>query len=211
MLLLLIRFALADPAQVAVRPFAEAVADLGELELEMPELNIRATHSGRSVWSRVPDGMAVELALTKHGISVDDTSVISVVTTDGNTQLKWVEVSTGEVRLHSEKFGRRGLCTDPVSGGIWRGGRDVKLYSPTPTGEDNVAGAPGFLLVDDDPFVGALVSLAAGDAATEIAVRYEGRLVRESITVSRPSGTVRVERKNGEERICYLPPGGVAP
>ena len=206
MLLAALNIAFADSGTVAAKPFADAIADLGPTELEMPPLAIRATHSGRSIWSRVPDGMAVELALTQYGIPVTGASVITVVNVDGQTRLHWTEIATGAVRLSAVRSGMGEVCTQPVSGGVWGAGSDIGLYEPTPSGEDNVAGSPGFLLVDDDLQVGALVSLAAGDAATMIDVRYDGRLIREVVAVQRSSGTVRVERRKGEERICYLPP-----
>lgn len=204
MLLLLTSLAAAAPP--SPRTFLAAVAELGSLEVEMPPLDIRATRTGRSMWSRVPDGMAVEMALEKYGIAPGDASLISVEVVDGQTRLDWSEVATGSVRLRVEKVGDRAVCTVGVAAGIWNGGNDVRIYRPTPSGADNVAASPGFLLIEDDPNIGALVSLAPGDSATVYDVSYDGHLIREVVSVARPSGTVRVERKKGEERICYVPP-----
>jgi hypothetical protein len=195
-----------SPGERAADRLHDGLADLGTMELEMPAVEIRATPGGRSVWSTVPDGMAVEVVLAQQGIRPEDTSIIRVDSSSGNTRLDWSELGDGVLRLRVEKPGVRDMCTASVAGGIWAGGSDIVLYQPTPSGMDNRAADPGFLLVEGDSRVGALVSLSPGDAATVIDLRHGKKLIREVVQVSRASGTVRVERSYQSERICFVAP-----
>jgi len=110
------------------------------------------------------------------------------------------------VRLRVQKGGQRSLCTSTVDGGVWSGGANVMTYDPTEGREDEVANSPGFMLVADNPAIGALVSLSPGDSVTVMNMKREGKLLREVVSVTRPSGTVSVERDHEGERICYVRP-----
>ena len=176
------------------------------LEVEMPELEVRATRGGRAMYASLPDIMGAELALERYGVAPGDASVIRVTMTAGGTELDWSELSTGDVKLRVHKEGERSLCTATVDTGIWSGGSGVMIYDPSEGRADEVSRSPGFMLVDDNAAIGALVSLAPGDAVTVMDLRRDGKVLREVVSVSRPSGTVRVERAHDGERICFVRP-----
>ncbi len=176
------------------------------LEVEMPEVEVRATPGGRQVYATLPDVMGAEMALERYGIDPRDASVISVSIDDEATRLDWSELQGGDVRLRVQKGGQRSLCTSTVDGGVWSGGSNVVIYDPTDGREDEVAAAPGFMLVEDNPAIGALVSLSPGDSVTVMNLKREGKLLREVVSVTRPSGRVSVERAHDGERICFVRP-----
>jgi hypothetical protein len=189
----------ADPES----PAPDAVASRDALEVEMPAVHVRATPGGVTPWRRLPDGMAAEMALAGAGVSPDDASVITVDREPDHTRVAWTELTTGDVRLRVERPSTETVCTALVRGGIWSGSGSVQVYQPTPGREEAVHNDLGFLLVEDHPTVGALVSLAPGDSVTVTNARRNGELLHEWVEVKRPAGVVTVDRKPQGERICY--------
>lgn len=192
----------ADPPS----PTSSAVASRDALEVDMPAVHVRATPGGLTPWRRLADGMATEMALAGAGVDPEDASVITVDRTPDRTRVAWTELTTGDVRLHVEKKSTETVCTSLVRDGIWTGSGSVQVYQPTPGREEAVSADLGFLLVEDHPSVGALVSLAPGDSVTVTNARRGGQLLHEWVEVKRPAGTVMVDRRPQGERICYSAP-----
>lgn len=181
-----------------------AVADL-TLELEMPAVRVDASPGGRSPWQSLPDGMAAELALTRYGIPLGDASVLTVEHPENRTRLDWTELATGDIRMRVEKPGHREVCTTNLRGTLWAGSVGVAVYEPTRGRDDALRTAPGLLLVEDHPTIGALVSLTPGDSVTVSNVRRDGVILREWMELDRAGEQLRVERSPDSERICYSP------
>jgi hypothetical protein len=146
--------------------------------------------------------MAVEIALVQHRIDRQDAALVAGSDVRVGHQLDWIALEDGTQR--SGRQGRGRICT-PVAEGVWNGTGDLVFYEPTPTQLDAVRARPGMLLIDGDPEVGALVSLAPGDTATVRELRRDGRVVRESVEVARDAGRVRVERSSAGDRLCFVP------
>lgn len=190
----------------AADPAVPAVASSMELEVDMPAVNIVATPGGASPWRRLSDGMGAELALALHGIDVEDASVVSVEHNSGRTRIGWAELSTGDIRMQVEKADAHTVCTASVAGRIWSGNGAVGVYAPTLGREDAVSHDLGFMIVEDHPTIGALVSLAPGDSVTVTNVRRNGALIHEWVKVTRGNGSVTVDRTPSGERICTSAP-----
>ena len=154
------------------------------------------------VWRQVPDGMAVEIALVQHRIDRQDAALVAGTAAPVGHQLDWIALEDGAQRSGRQGTGR--ICT-PVEEGVWHSGGDLAFYEPTRTQLDAVRARPGMLIIDGDPEIGALVSLAPGDTATVREFRRGGRLVRESVEVARATGRMRVERTPAGDRMCFVP------
>ncbi len=197
LLALLLSATAAEPAPLP------ALAYNSELEVEMPAVHIRASPLALTPWRTLADGMAAELALSAHGIRVEDASVVRIEDSHGRTRVSWTELSTGQMRLRTDKAHGPTVCSATVRGGIWSGSGSVAVYAPTPGREEAVGDDLGFLLIEDHPKIGALVALSPGDSVTVVNVRKAGVMLREWVEVARAAGSVSVDRKPSGERICY--------
>jgi hypothetical protein len=155
----------------------------------------------------VPDPTGVELALATFHVPLDRARVVSAQEVDGNVVIVMTDLEDGKVRtLRTSRAGR--VCTPATPNLLWTGGQQIKVYAAAPGDLDRVRGTPALVLVDEDPNIGAVVSLAPGDRVLVRGTRRDGLLLRETVTVLRPSGSITVERDEERERFCYDPPEG---
>lgn len=186
---------------------AHALAKPITLEVEMPEEHVHGQILRTGIWSRVPDAMAVEMALTEHNIRLENASVVSSGMDENGSHLRWMELENGEVHIDKTRRGSRRVCTPAGASGLWERGNDIVIYEATDSQVGAIQDTPGFLLVKNDPDVGALVSLTPGDTVTVTDVRRNSHLLRETISVQRRSGRMDVHRSALSERMCFVPGG----
>jgi hypothetical protein len=204
---LLVKVALAhDPPPVE----SGFVADIG-VQVEMPPVVVHGSILGTGIWSGVPDAMALEIALTAHNIPTEDASLVSAAPTvdaDGTShvRLAWVDLGDGTERFAVQRRGTGRVCTAKTVGGFWEGGHEVLVYAPSSAWAAENLSTPAFVLIDDNPRVGALVSLAPGETLTVRDLRREGLLWRELVTVSRKKGSLVLDRQDGVEQLCFEAP-----
>lgn len=180
--------------------------------IEMEPLLVRGSVIPTGVWSGIPDATALEIALTEHDIPTTKTSWISATPVAvgehaGRVRLAWVDLADGNERLAVERKVTGGrVCTARTRGGYWEGGPQVLFYTPSSSWAAEHQDAPAFVLVADDPTIGALVSLAPGESMTVRGLRRDGLLWRQIVTVARDKGSLVFDREDGFEQICYEPP-----
>lgn len=185
----------------------DAVAVEIGVKVEMPVAYVTGTVLDHKSWSKVVDPSALELALTQFNIDIGDADVVSVEpTTDGKRhRILWLDLGTGDSEQIAEGRGRR-VCTDASRDGMWKGSEEIRIYAASEGGEAAVRRAPGMVVVDDHPTIGAMVAMAPGDVVTVRDVRRRGVLMRELVTVTRPSGELTLERNELRERMCWEAP-----
>lgn len=162
---------------------------------------------GESVASlaAIPDPLGVELALANFHVPMDRARVISVQHDGERAVLVMTDLQDGRARtLRTRRSGR--ICTPATVNLLWTGGQQIKVYAAAPTDIERVRSTPALVLVDQDPNIGAVVALAPGDHALVRGTRRAGLLLKETVTVERPSGSITVERIEERERFCYDPP-----
>lgn len=202
--------AIAQAGDLPPRPDTGAVADLG-ISVEMAPVYVKGSVLGTGIWSGVPDAMALEIALTAHNIPTEDASMVSAapwLDAAGNerVRLAWVDLGDGTERLAVERKAGGKVCTARSQGGFWRGGQQVMVYNPSSAWAAENLSAPAFVLVDDNPRIGALVSLAPGETLTVRDLRRDGLLWREMLRVDRKQGALLLDRQDGFEQLCYEAP-----
>lgn len=177
------------------------------VRVDMSATFVRGGVIARDVWGKVPDPSAVELALAQHAVAVEDAAVIEVVTRskDGETvgaRIDWIDLAEGSVQPMAEGRGKR-VCTPSSRGGLWNGGDEIRVFAATDDAHGRVRDVPAMVMVEDHPRIGALVSLTPGDVVTVRDVRRRGVLMRETVTISRPTGDLVMERDELHERVCF--------
>lgn len=199
-------------AHAADPPPAETglVADVG-VTVEMAPVFVKGSVLETGIWSGVPDAMALEIALTEHHIPTRDASLLSAaphVDADGETRVRlaWVDLGDGTERLAVERKGGGKACTARSQAGFWTGGHQVMVYAPSSAWAAENLSAPAFVLVEDNPSIGALVSLAPGETLTVRDLRRDGLLWREVVRVDRRKGALVLDRADGYEQLCYEAP-----
>ncbi len=188
---------------------AHALAKPISIEVEMPEAHVRGQILRTGIWSRVPDAMAVELALTEHNIRLDDVSILTGAADESGSHLRWMQLENGQMNLDKTKRGSRRVCTPRSAGGLWQGsnGTDIVVYEATDSQTAAIRDTPGFLMVNGHPDIGAMVSLTPGDTVTVTGVRHNSHLLRQTIAVQRRSGKLEMKRNALSERLCFVPGG----
>ncbi len=191
-------------------PDTGLVADVG-IMVEMAPLRVVGSVLGTGIWSGVPDAMAVEIALTTHHIPTEDASLLSASTSIDSggvprVRLTWVDLGDGTERMAVERKGSGKLCTNRSQASFWSGGHEVMVYAPSSAWAAENQSAPAFVIVDDNPRIGAMVSLAPGESVTVRGLRKDGLLWRETVRVDRKLGALILDREGGLEQLCYEAP-----
>lgn len=200
------------PVALAGTPAApqdDGVAAAVGVRVEMSPVFVRGGVIDKGVWGRIPDPSGLEVALAQFNVAVEDAAVIqvAVVEEERHTAYRIDRVDLGEGSVQEMAGGRRGqICTPVTRGGIWNGGNEIRVFPASRDNEARVRDVPAMIMIEDHPYIGAMVALSPGDVVTVRDVRRRGVLMRETVTVERPSGDLVVERDELRERVCFEAP-----
>jgi hypothetical protein len=171
----------------------DGVAAAVGVRVDMPAMH---TVAPSGVWRQVPDAIAVETALATYRIGADDASVVTAQVDGEGARIHRLDLGDGAEQDLAARHAKH-VCTRGVSSGLWNGGPEIRVF------EARQGRAPGLVMVDGDPKIGALVALAPGDRVDVRDVRRDGVLMREVVRVQRAGGAFVVDRDELSERFCY--------
>ncbi|MDP2315111.1 MAG: hypothetical protein Q8P41_19585 [Pseudomonadota bacterium] len=160
----------------------------------------------------VPDALWAEAELVSYEVTAGQASLVSadirarpasaLGTGDAGPRLRIKRVNLGDAEVTASR-GVRGTsaCAD-VDNVDWTGGAGLRVEAAALGTSD--PGTASVVLVDANPWLGALVLLAPGDTAEVRELRRDGRMIRESLTVQRAGGGIALRRDGDRSRVCHV-------